>query len=76
MKVDEQFEALNNAVRSSGRSELKVHIHHQNDARRKVPKFFLTIGQTYSSPVLDYNTMNHFILGLSVGVKMFGPTSQ
>ena len=33
------------------------------DRRKTIPKYFITIMGTTISPVLDYDKMNHFLLG-------------
>ena len=43
--------------------EAFIHIKHEQDKRKTVAKYFLTINGTTVSPVLTYNEMNHFLLG-------------
>lgn len=61
-----EHEALQNAANSL---ELFVHEKHNEDKRKTVKKFFLTQSGTTVSPTLDYENMNHFILGWSNSIK-------
>lgn len=70
MNKEAQHEALNNAVRSTGIADLVVHYKFEHDGRKKVPKFFLMLGSSSISGVLDYKEMNHFILGFSKAIKL------
>ena len=69
MNKEAQHEALNNAVRSTGIADLVVHYKFEHDGRKKIPKFFLMLGSTSISPVLDYDKMNHFIWGMITSIK-------
>ena len=64
MKTTTQLEALNNALNSFGLKNVILHEKQYSDKRKKVSKFFLQQGAKTISPVLDYNEMNHFILGM------------
>ena len=64
MKTNTQLEALNNAVSYFGIKNVILHEKQYSDKRKKVSKFFLQQGENRISPVLDYNEMNHFILGM------------
>lgn len=64
METNTQLEALNNAVVSMNLEGLEVRQYIQHDNRKKVSKFFLQQGAKTISPVLTYNEMNHFILGM------------
>lgn len=55
-----EHEALQNAANAC---ELFVHQKHTQDKRNTIKKFFLTQNGITVSPVLDYENMNHFILG-------------
>lgn len=57
-----QLQALNNAANNSNLS-LRVYEMPMLDKRKSVKKFFLQIGIKTISPVLNYENMNHFILG-------------
>ena len=65
METITQLEALNNAVASMNLEELEVHQYIQHDNRKKIGKFFLRLNGTSISPTLNYDNMNHFILGMS-----------
>ena len=64
METNTQLEALNNAVSYFGLKNVILHEKQYSDNRKKVSKFFLQQGENRISPVLDYNEMNHFILGM------------
>jgi len=59
------LEPLQNAADSNG---LKVHEDLTQDKRKKIPKFFVSLNGISISPVLDYENMNHFILGFNKAV--------
>jgi len=62
--------ALNNAVLNSNIEGLQLHEKHQEDKRKTVKTYFLTFYGTSISPCLDYENMNHFILGVTKGFKL------
>ena len=64
METNTKLEALNNAVSYFGLKNVILHEKQYSDKRKKVSKFFLQQGENRISPVLDYNEMNHFILGM------------
>ena len=64
METNTQLEALNNALQYFGLKNINIHEKQYSDKRKKVSKFFLQQGAATISPVLDYNEMNHFILGM------------
>ena len=64
METNTQLEALNNAVVSMNLEGLEVLQYIQHDDRKKIGKFFLRLNGTSISPILNYNEMNHFILGM------------
>ena len=70
METITQLEALNNALNSFGLKNVILHEKQYSDKRKKVSKFFLQDGAKTISPVLDYNEMNHFILGMSAMQKL------
>ena len=51
-----------------------VHEYYQEDKRRTTKKFYLTLwgSSLRTSPVLDYEQMNHFILGYRAAIKQLG----
>ena len=65
-----QLEALINHANSTELEGLKVHDNFSQDKRKTVKKFFLTLHGTTISPVLNYDNMNHFILGFSKAKKI------
>ena len=70
METITQLEALNNAVVSMNLEGLEVLQYIQHDNRKKIGKFFLRLNGTSISPILNYNEMNHFILGMSTMQKI------
>ena len=66
MEAIKQLEALNNALNYFGLKNIILHEKQYSDKRKKVSKFFLQDGAKTISPVLDYNEMNCFILGMGV----------
>ena len=66
METNTQLEALNNALNYFGFKNVNLHEKQYNDKRKKVSKFFLQQGVKTISPVLTYNEMNCFILGMSI----------
>ena len=66
METITQLEALNNSLSYFGLKNINLHEKQYSDKRKKVRKFFLQQGENRISPVLNYNEMNHFILGMSI----------
>jgi len=64
------LEALQNAVKSQNLEGLKIDPHIENDKRKKESRFVLSLNGSCISPVLNYDNMNHFILGFSRGLKL------
>ena len=64
METNTQLEALNNAVVSMNLEGLEVRQYIQHDNRKKIGKFFLRLNGNLISPILNYDNMNHFILGM------------
>ena len=64
METITQLEALNNALSYFGLKNINLHEKQYNDKRKKVSKFFLQQGERRISPLLTYNEMNCFILGM------------
>ena len=63
--MDNKKQALQNFADNFG---LKVNDYLPND-RRKKQKYFLTKNGTSISPKLDYNGINHFLLGMLAAEK-------
>ena len=70
METKTQLEALNNSLSYFGFKNINLYEKQYNDKRKKVSKFFLQQGAETISPVLDYNEMNHFILGMGIMQKL------
>ena len=64
METTTQLEALNNSLSHFGLKNINLHEKQYSDKRKKVSKFFLQQGAKTISPVLTYNEMNCFILGM------------
>ena len=70
METNTKIEALINALNSFGLKNIILQEKQYSDKRKKVSKFFLQQGAETISPVLDYNEMNHFILGMGTMQKL------
>ena len=70
MKKITQLEALDNSLIYFGLKNIILHEKQDSDKRKKISKFFLQQGEKIISPVLDYNEMNHFILGMGTMQKL------
>ena len=70
MNAQQQREALENALISFGLTNLTVYPKNSVDKREKTPKFFLNYGFKTISPVLSYENMNSFILGIGASKKI------
>ena len=70
METSTQLDALNNSLSYFGFKNINLHEKQYSDKRKKVCKFFLQQGVKTISPVLNYNEMNHFILGMSTMQKL------
>lgn len=66
-----ELQALQNAVNYADITGLNVHEYLFQDKRKSLKKYFLQIGHETISPVLDYENLNHFLLGLIKGKKLF-----
>ena len=64
MNAQQQMEALQNALNSFGLTNIILHEKQYSDKRKKVSKFFLNFGVKTISPVLSYENMNSFIMGM------------
>ena len=64
MNAQQQREALENALNSFGLNNLTIYPKISVDKREKKPKFFLNFGFQTISPVLSYQEMNSFIMGI------------
>ena len=63
MTTDDQFNALQNAIRHYNLNVL-LNFYYHVDKRKTVSKFYLTVKSNSISPVLNYNEMNCFIMGM------------
>ena len=70
METSTKLEALNNALSYFELKNIILHEKQYSDKRKRVRKFFLQHGAKTISPVLDYNEMNYFILGMSTMQKL------
>ena len=70
MNAQQQMEALENALNSFGLTNLTIYPKISEDKRLKTPKFFLNNGFQTISPVLDYENMNYFIMGMGESKKL------
>lgn len=65
-----ELNALENAVISTNVQGLKVIEKYNADKRKTIKHYFLNYYGNTISPNLDYDNMNHFIMGLSKGLKL------
>ena len=65
-----ELNALENAVISAKLEGLKVCERQTEDKRKTIKHYFLNYYGNTISPNLDYDNMNHFIMGLSRGLKL------
>ena len=70
MNSQQQREALENMLNSFGLTNLTIYHKISEDKRLKTPKFFLNNGFKTISPVLDFEKMNCFILGIGASKKI------
>ena len=70
MNAKQQREALENALNSFGLTNLTVYHKISEDKRLKTPKFFLNNGFQTISPILSYENMNSFIMGMGASKKI------
>lgn len=66
-----ELEALQNFVTNIETPELSIHEYLFNDKRRTTKKYFLQLGKATISPTLDYENMNHFLLGFNRAKELF-----
>jgi hypothetical protein len=68
--MNHELTALQNATSSIRVFGIKVNEKYIEDKRKKKKMYFLTIFGNSISPVLDYDNMNHFILGFSKAITL------
>lgn len=68
--MNKELEALQNAVTSVNLEGLKIRQVYSEDNRKKINRFTLDLNGLVISPVLNYDKMNHFILGFSKAKKL------
>ena len=64
MKTSTQLDALNNSLSYFGLKNINIYEKKYSDNRKKVIRFFLQQGEKRISPLLTYNEMHGFILGI------------
>ena len=70
MNSQQQRQALENALNSFGLTNLTLYPKISEDKREKKPKFFLNNGFQTISPVLSYENMNYFIMGIGASKRI------
>jgi len=55
-----EIQSLQNAANNLG---IVIHQKQYEDKRQKIKMYFAQIGVATVSPILDYENMNHFLLG-------------
>lgn len=71
-----ELEALQNAVKSTGTQGLEIFEYQNEDKRKTIQKYYLCLDGATISPRLDYEQMNHFILGFSRAKQLTGHEQQ
>lgn len=71
--MSNKFDALQNAVNSIGMQGLKLTLKPEHDKRKTAERFLLSLNGMCISPVLDYDKMNHFLLGFSCANQILSP---
>ena len=61
-----ELEALQNACDNG----ISVREYFTQDKRKTIKMYYATLNGTSISPVLDYENLNHFILGFNKAVKL------
>ena len=70
MNAQQQMEALENALNGFGLNNLTIYPKIPEDKREKKPKFFLNNGFKTISPILTYQEMNIFIMGIGASKRI------
>ena len=70
MKKEAELEALTNMANNIHVHGLTISEKYFEDKRKKVAMYFLKLGNCTLSPVLDYDNMNHFMLGFLKAKKL------
>lgn len=73
--AEQQKEALENHLRAVNVKSLKIHQKQVCDKRKTVHKFFIQNGKHTISPALNYNDMNHFLLGMTRAKQLLNKAS-
>lgn len=68
--MNNQLEALQNMANEIPLFGIKIIQTCQTDKRKTKPMFFLSIMGTSVSPTLEYDKMNHFLLGFVKASKL------
>ena len=64
METITQLDALNNSLSYFGLKNINIYEKRYIDNRKKIIRFFLQKGEKRISPLLTYNEMQGFILGI------------
>ena len=66
-----ELQSLQNHVKSINLEGLEIREWNQQDKRKSIKKYFAIMSGITISPTLDYEQMNHFLLGFGRAVKYF-----
>lgn len=66
--LNNELEALKNAINNI--KGMDIYEKQYDDKRKTTKMYFLNLNGNSISPVLDYENMNHFILGFSAALKL------
>ena len=64
METSTKLDALNNSLSYFGLKNINIYEKRYIDNRKKIIRFFLQKGEKRISPLLTYNEMQGFILGI------------
>lgn len=65
-----ELESLQNAAQNIGMG-FNIHEYQNSDKRKTVKLYYLQFDGITSSPCLDYDNMNHFLLGFLKAKKIY-----
>lgn len=64
-----ETQALENAITYYKLTGVKLHKKWEHDKRRTIGKYFISFDGAATSPVLPYEQMNHYIMGIGAATK-------
>lgn len=71
METQTELQALQNAANATNIEGIKVHEYLMDDKRKTIKKYFVNVPNNGTiSPKLDYEQMNHFLIGMIKAIKL------